>query len=98
MAAAVERGGTHLDSYSGNYGFYKNCGFEVVSRCKFDEQYAPPGWGKGLDEPEDIYFMRYVGVGNVQDKDEASMKMRVPYSADYDTAAKLLENIMKGRH
>lgn len=96
MAAAVERGGTHLDSYAGNYGFYEKCGFEVVSRCKFDEQWAPPGWKKGLDEPEDIYFMRYVGVGNVRDNSEASMKDRVPYSADYDEAAKVLETALRG--
>lgn len=96
MAAAVGKGGTHLDSYSGNYGFYVKCGFETVSRCKFDEQWAPPGWRKGKDAPEDIYFMRYVGVGNVQDQDENAMIARVPYSADYDEAAKVLTDNMGG--
>lgn len=96
MAAAVERGGTHLDSYSGNYEFYVRCGFEVVSRCRFDERYAPPGWTKGRDDPEDIYFMRYVGVGKVRDANHDEMKNRVPYSADYDAAAEALRREMEG--
>lgn len=95
MASAVARGGTHLDSYSGNYGFYTDCGFEVVSRCRFDERFAPPGWDKTRDDPEDIYFMRYVGVGKVQDADEEAMWKRVPYSTDYDAAGAKLERVLK---
>lgn len=96
MAAAVERGGTHLDSYSGNVGFYAKCGFEVVSRCRFDERYAPPGWEKGRDKPEDIYFMKYVGVGKVREYTPEEVEKRVPYSADYDAAAKVLEDELRG--
>lgn len=95
MAAAVERGGTHLDSYAGNYGFYVKCGFEVVSRCRFDEQFAPSDWDKNRDAPEDIYFMRYVGVGKVKDTSEKAMLSRVPYSADYDAAAKVLKGVLE---
>lgn len=95
MAAAVERGGTHLDSYSGNIGFYAKCGFEVVSRCQFDERYAPPGWTKGRDKPEDIYFMRYVGVGKVTMFRPEEVESHIPYSADYDAAAKALEQALK---
>lgn len=95
MAAAVERGGNHLDSYSGNYEFYVKCGFETVSRCKFDERFAPPGWDKTRDDPEDIYFMRYVGVGKVRDASRKDMLERVPYSADYDAAGAELERVLK---
>ncbi|MBQ9211094.1 MAG: hypothetical protein IJ153_10975 [Clostridia bacterium] len=96
MAAAVEAGGTHLDSYAGNFGFYTKCGFEVVSRCKFDPQYAPPGWDASRDKKEDIVFMRYVGVGKVQDRSFEAVKRRVPYSASYDDAAAALESVMRG--
>lgn len=97
MAAAVEAGGTHLDSYAGNYEFYTKCGFEPVSRCKFDEQYAPPGWTKGRDAPEDIYFMRYVGVGKVSHMTRGEAEKSIPYSTDYDAAAQALEAAMKGK-
>ena len=96
MAAAVRDGGTHLDSYSFNYGFYVKCGFEVVSRCAFDESYDIPGWVKGRDKPEDIYFMKYVGVGNVRDVDEKAMLSRVPYSKDYAEAENVLKNDLEG--
>lgn len=96
MAAAVEAGGTHLDSYAGNFGFYHKCGFEVVSRCKFDPQYAPPGWDASRDKKEDIVFMRYVGVGKSQDRSYEAVKRRVPYSASYDDAAAALDAAMKG--
>lgn len=96
MAAAVEAGGTHLDSYAGNFAFYHKCGFEVVSRCKFDPQYAPPGWDASRDKPEDVIFMRYVGVGKSQDHSKTAMMRRVPYSASYDDAAAVLEQVMKG--
>lgn len=87
MAAAVARGGTHLDSYDGNYYFYAKCGFEVVSRCKFDPKYAPDGWDESKgDRREDVVFMRYVGVGNVRDQSKEAMRKRVPYSEDYDAA------------
>ena len=96
MAAAVEAGGDHLDSYAGNFGFYHKCGFEVVSRCKFDPQYAPPGWQEAGAKKEDIVFMRYVGVGKSQDHSYEAVKRRVPYSSSYDEAAAALDRVMKG--
>lgn len=96
MAAAVEAGGTHLDSYDGNWGFYTKCGFEVVSRCKFDPQYAPPGWKEANGKKEDIVFMRYVGVGNVQDHSRSAMQRRVPYSDSYEEAEQVLRQQMNG--
>ncbi len=96
MAAAVQAGGTHLDSFDGNYEFYTACGFEVVSRCKFNKKFAPPGWTEGRDKPEDIVFMRYVGVGKTRDASIEDMRTRVPYSADYDEAAAQLEAAVNG--
>lgn len=99
MAAAVQQGGTHLDSYDGNYNFYVKCGFEVVARVKFDPKYAPPGWDKKRDRKEDIVFMKYVGVGNVRDVSKTAMRKRVPYAKDYDTAAEdLLKALKEDKH
>lgn len=61
MKKAVELGGIKLDSFSGNHRFYQDCGFEAVSWCEFDEEYAPEGWDKNRDYPEPIVFYRYVG-------------------------------------
>lgn len=96
LAAAVEQGGDHLDSYDGNFYFYQACGFEVVSRCKFDIKYKPPGWEESRDRKEDVIFMRYVGVGNVRDKSKMAMQRRVPYSEDYDAAEAVLKKVMGG--
>lgn len=97
MAAAVAQGGTHLDSYDGNYGFYVRCGFEPVSRCKFDKQWAPPGWTEGRDAEEDIYFMKYVGVGKVQHTTIEQARKNIPYSADYDAAEAVVKAQVGGK-
>lgn len=97
LAAAVEAGGTHLDSFDGNYGFYVRCGFEPVSRCKFSVDYAPPGWVSGRDKEEDIYFMKYVGVGNVKYKSIEDARLNIPYSDGYDEAEAVVKKLIKGR-
>lgn len=96
MAAAVKAGGNHLDSFDGNYGFYVRCGFEPVSRCRFSEEFAPPGWVKGRDKEEDIYFMCYVGVGNVKLGTVEAARFAIPYSPGYDEAEAVIKNIIKG--
>lgn len=58
---ATTKGGTKLDSFAGNYEFYRHCGFEPVSHVKFNEDYAPPGWIKQRDEPEHVIFFKYTG-------------------------------------
>lgn len=85
MRLAVENGGKKLDSYSGNHGFYVKCGFEAVSWCEFDEQYAPPGWVKGRDKPEPVIFYKYTGKSN-QSRNEQDIFNSIPASADYDAA------------
>lgn len=64
MQFAVENGGTKLDSFDGNWGFYRACGFEPVSWIHFNEDYAPTGpngWIKGKNLTEPIVFMKYTG-------------------------------------
>lgn len=85
LKLAVENGGKKLDSYSGNHDFYVKCGFEAVSWCEFDEQYAPPGWVKGRDKPEPVIFYKYTGQSN-QSRNEQDIFNSIPASADYDAA------------
>lgn len=103
LADAVARGGNRLDSFDGNYKFYTKCGFDVVARVKFskDKAVRPSGWREGIDNEEDILFMRYVGIGktrfaaNRQGMEE--MRKAIPYATDYDTAQRILEeSIAKG--
>lgn len=61
LEEAVKQGGKKLDTYDGNYIFYRKCGFEPVSWTKFEEQWAPEGWTKGRDKPEPIVFFKYTG-------------------------------------
>ena len=65
---ATRNGGDRLDSFDGNYGFYRRCGFEPVTHIEFNEEYAPPGWIKGKDDPENVIFFKYTGeeVKNAQ--------------------------------
>lgn len=84
---AVANGGTKLDSFSGNYGFYAKCGFEPVSWTPFDEAYAPKGWRKGIDDPEDVIFFKYVGKPVDHSKAALSKFLHnTPSSKSYDDA------------
>lgn len=85
LKMAVANGGKKLDAYSGIFGFYTKCGFEPVSWCEFDEQYAPPDWVKGRDEPEPVIFYKYTGNKN-QFEDANEFFAAVPASADYGAA------------
>ena len=87
LRQAVEAGGTKLDSYEGNHGFYIKCGFEPVSWCKWDGQYAPDGWDGKRDKPEDIIFYKYTG-GRSEYRSAEAFKSAVEASADYDAAQK----------
>ena len=62
LQRAVRNGGDRLDAFGPKlYKFYTKNGFEPVSHTKFDEQYAPEGWKKGRDKPEEIVFYKYTG-------------------------------------
>lgn len=85
LAHAVEQGGTKLDAYQGLFGFYTKCGFEPVSWCKWDEQYAPSDWKKGRDAPEHIIFYKYTGNKSKYSSAQNFFDNVKP-SADYDAA------------
>lgn len=96
---AIENGGTKLDAYSGLYGFYRKCGFEPVSWCKFDEQYAPDGWDKSRDEKEPVIFWKYTGNFSEKSRDElvaecADFCKPGTESTDYMTALEMRERSM----
>ena len=99
LALAVENGGTKLDAYSGLYGFYRKCGFEPVSWCKFDEQWAPKDWNKKRDDPEPIIFWKYTGNFSSKSKNELEMECvdfcrEGTESADYDEAKAVRDRSM----
>ena len=86
---AVANGGTKLDSYAGNHKFYCKNGFEPVSWCAFNEEYAPHDWKKDYDK-EPLIFYRYTGKKHVESVEE--FYTRVEESKDYDTAMEIRDN------
>lgn len=82
---AIENGGKKLDAYEGLFGFYTKCGFEPVSWCEWNEEYAPKGWIKGRDNPEHIIFYKYTGnKSKYNSADEFFSAVKA--SSDYGTA------------
>ena len=62
MNYAVKMGGDRLDSFDGNWAFYRKCGFEPREWIGFDEDFGESiGWVKGRDLPEAVVFMEYTG-------------------------------------
>lgn len=98
---AVEHGGKKLDAFGKLYGFYIKNGFEPVSWCEFDEEYAPPDWVKGRDRPEPVIFFRYTGrpyneiVSDFGDSHEAFTR-RVKASPDYGAAQEERDKTLRG--
>lgn len=90
MAKAVEEGGIKLDSFDFNFTFYTKQGFEPVSWCKFNEEFAPDDWVKGRDKPENIVFFKY--TGKKQTLFAKDFYENVKESVDYDTALKIRED------
>lgn len=82
---AAKNGGKKLDSYDGNYGFYLKCGFEPVSWCKWDGDYAPDDWDAGKDKPENIIFFKHTGKQS-QYKTKEDFYNAVKASDDYGAA------------
>lgn len=81
---AVREGGVKLDSFDGNYGFYRHCGFEPVSWCDFVEEFAPTGWKKSYKK-ERIIFFKYTGKQSKYKKKD-DFYTAVKPSKDYDAA------------
>lgn len=91
LSYAVSKGGDRLDSFDGNYGFYRYCGFEPVSYVDFVEEFAPPSWVKGRDNPEPIIFFKYTGEKS-EFLSPQEFYDKVPITADYDEAHLLRDN------
>ena len=99
---AVLNGGNKLDSFSGNHGFYLKCGFEPVSWCDFDDEYAPDDWKRlnGIDPDDTSWYGRpddelayprepiifYRYTGNVSTESAHDFVNRVRASDDYFAA------------
>lgn len=99
---AVLNGGTKMDSFSGNHGFYTKCGFEPVAWCDFDDEYAPDDWKKlnGIDPDDTSWYGRseddlaqprepiifYRYTGRVTTESARDFVNRVPASKDYFAA------------
>ena len=70
METAIKNGGTKLDSFSGNHGFYTKMGFEPISYTPFSEWALDDAdriiWKRAKGEPEDVIFYAYVGKENVK--------------------------------
>ena len=88
---ATTQGGDRLDSFDGNYGFYRHCGFEPVSFCEFEVEFAPQGSKEGYAKnPQDFHeekviFFKYTGKESKY-VDEQSFYDNVKVSNDYDAA------------
>lgn len=103
---ATENGGIKLDSFEGNYGFYRRCGFEPISSCKFntDPDIAPDEWIKGHAEnpldfkKENVIFFEYTGKQSPYETEEDFYSVVKPLSKDdYFTAQEIRDNIIR-RH
>ena len=91
---AVKNGGTKLDSYDGNYGFYRRCGFYPISYCEFVEDFAPDDWKKWHTfnsrefKKEKIIFFKFAGKQSKYLKKEDFYEDVKP-NKDYDTAERI---------
>lgn len=108
LQIAIANGGDRLDSFDGNHDFYVKNGFEPVSWCKWDDEYAPEEWkeannGNFLNVPneklrvprEDVFFYRYTGKKTTESASE--FKKRVAASEDYDSAKVMRDNAINGK-
>lgn len=84
LELAVKNGGKKLDSYSGNHRFYTRNGFEPVSWCEWNDEFAPPDWKEGRDDREPIIFYKYTGRATNESVDD--FIKRITASKDYDEA------------
>ena len=87
---AVTQGGRKLDSFDGNWRFYRKCGFEPVTWIGFDEEYAPDGWVKGRDLPEPVIFMKYTGKQKKLSPSEVTKEMSEFYD---NTSPSSMDNV-----
>lgn len=96
LKKAVENGGDRLDAFGPTlHQFYTKNGFEPVSWCEFDEQYAPEGWVKGRDNPEPVIFYKYTGKRTQEGYHDFLGRVRA--SDGYDSAYAMRDQDMEAR-
>ena len=93
MKSAVMNGGKKLDAYSGLFSFYTKTGFMPISICKWDNNFAPPGWEDAKAEEEDVVFFIYTGLE--QDLKFSTWVNTVEYSENYMDAQAKRDSILK---
>lgn len=96
LKKAVENGGRKLDAFRGLFHFYASNGFEPVSWCEFDENYAPEGWDKNRDEKEPVIFWKYTGKKYDKTWDEFSLSVKA--SKDYEEAMNIRDSKMEKKN
>lgn len=98
LKMAVDKGGIKLDSFEGNNKFYQTNGFEPVSWCKFDREYAPPDWKEEYGE-EQIIFYAYTGNMKTEEEVETPKDFykRVKISNSYEEAEKVRNDYIEER-
>ena len=98
---AVKNGGSKFDSYSGNYGVYRYCGFEPRSWCEGVEEFYPDSWKKGHKtnpekyKKEHIIFFEYTGKQSKYVKAKDFTSNDKYKGKDYDDAEKMRDKVMK---
>lgn len=101
MKLAVENGGTKLDSFSGNHGFYQKMGFTPISWTPFsdDPEIQPPGWKESGAKKEPVIFYKYTGADTKMISLEDFINTTKPFLDDengwgYDKAMKARDDAM----
>ena len=96
LKVAIANGGKKLDAFGKKlFDFYTRNGFEPVSCTDFNEEYAPDGWKKGVDNPEPILF--YVHTGKPYTEKTFDEFVSSVEHKDYDVAYAERDNILKQR-
>lgn len=75
LAYAVSKGGNKLDSFDGNWRFYRKCGFIPRTYLDFDKDFAPDGWKEGRDLEEKVIFMEYANDKKYLDGNDVIKEM-----------------------
>ncbi len=90
---ATKNGGNKLDTYDGNYGFYRRCGFKPVSYCDFVEEFVPDPWKEGHElhpkkyKEENVIFFEYTGEqSKYKTAKEFYSNLKFKTNYDYDQA------------
>lgn len=105
LEAAVDKHGDRLDTFEGNYGLYRKCGFSPISWTPFNVDFAPDGWKESGDKEEDIIFFAYTGDKKKLTRDEAEKELREwkashkPYTGErgYDDAKDFRDEFLEDR-